>query len=201
MMTADDAEYTRDELVTQLRRLAAEMGHSPTMDDLRETSDYPSVNRFLDEFGTWNAAKEAADLDTYRKEGRGETYSREELIERLQQLAQDVDGMVTREDVDDADSCPSSVTYQRHFGSWNAAKEAAGLEPVEKGQGKRGPTYSDTELLQLLRDLATEIDGPLTAAALEAAEEYPSLSTYKRRFGSWTAAKAKAGVGEQSQDK
>lgn len=261
-MTTDDGPDTRDELIEQLRQLAAEIGCSPTMADLRNTSGYPSVHRFLDEFGTWNKAKEAADLETFRKEGRGETYSREELIKCLQQLARKTDGMVTKEDVDDTDSCPSAVTFQRHFGSWNAAKEAAGLEtiameetpekytdeelcdllrslaaevegpltiqdveeaddypdhttferrfgswnaakeaaglePVEKGQGERGPTYSDDELLQFLRDLASEIDGPLTAAALEDAEEYPSLSTYKRRFGSWTAAKAEAGLDEQ----
>lgn len=47
-------------------------------------------------------------------------------------------------DVNEADNCPSAVTYQRHFGSWNAAKEAAGLQTIEEDQTP--VEYTDAEL-------------------------------------------------------
>lgn len=113
----DVQQYTRDELVDKLQALAEELDRSPTVADVRNALDYPSVSQFLDEFESWNAAKQAAGLETFRKEGRGKTYSDAELIEKLQQLADNDDGLVTIGDVNESDNCPSAVTYQRHFGS------------------------------------------------------------------------------------
>lgn len=262
-MTTDADQNIRNELIEELRRLADEVGRSPTIADLKNASGYPPASRFLDTFGSWNQAKQAADLDTFQKKGCGTSYSRDELLDRLRQLAENTDGLVTKQDVINADSCPSVVTYQRHFGSWNAAKEAAGLEtieteetpvqytdeelcellrtlaaeseepltirdvenadgypdhttferrfgswnkakeaaglePIGKGQGQRGDTYSDTELLQLLRDRADEVDGPLTKADLDQATGYPASSTYARRFGSWQAAQEQARLTPQT---
>lgn len=252
-------EDTREELVAALQRLADELGRSPTMADLRQATGYPPARRFLDEFGTWNQAKQAAGLETFQQEGRGTNYTPGELLDRLRELARTTGGPVTQEDANNSPNCPSAPTYQRHFsswneakkaagletvdadetpvrytdeelcdllrrlaaavdgpvtirdleaaegypdhttferrfGSWNEAKQAAGLDPVEKGQGQRGNTYSDEELLQLLRDCATEIGGSLTKEAVNQVKGYPSASTYRRRFGSWTRAKEKAGL-------
>lgn len=259
-MATDNEQHTRDELVNQLQQLATKIGRSPTVADLKDATEYPSLRQVLAVFETWNAAKRAAGLETFRKEGRGEPYSDAELLDRLQRLANEIEGSVTKQDVNESDLCPSAVTYQRRFGSWNKAKEKAdldiheqggpqqysdaelldmlrslaadldrpvrirdvdnvedlpdhttferrfgswnkakeqaGLDTIGKGKGSRRPTYPDDELLDLLRQRATEVTGTLTKDAMDAAEGYPSSSTYLRRFGSWKHAKKEAGLNE-----
>jgi hypothetical protein len=90
--------------------------------------------------------------------------------------------MQTRSDL------PSSSTYTQRFGSWNAALEAAGLEPY------RRPTFSDEQLLQILRDLAAELGRTPLLRELQARSDLPSSSVYTRRFGGWNAALQAAGL-------
>jgi 5-methylcytosine-specific restriction endonuclease McrA len=53
-------KYTREFLITELQRLAKELGHSPKFNELRGTNIGPDANIYVKVFGTWNAAKEAA---------------------------------------------------------------------------------------------------------------------------------------------
>jgi hypothetical protein len=73
--------------------------------------------------------------------------------------------------------------YQEAFGSWNAALEAAGLDPDEMGS-KRIP---DRELLAELQRLYTELGEPPTQRDMTERGRY-SNRTYQLRFGSWSAA-------------
>lgn len=186
------SEYSRDELIAALQRLVDELGHSPTVKELREADGYPSFKAFEDTFGSWNKAKEAAGLQTYRQEGRERTYTDEELIDILQEMESRVEGVVTREDVDEADDSPSWMTYRRHFGSWSAAKEAAGLETVARDESN--PEYSDAELLEMLRHRSNELGRPVTQPDIREADDLPALSTFENRFGSWNKAKEQAGL-------
>jgi len=180
----------RDEIIRRLQDLTEELGRSPTLQDLKDSDEYPSARQVLRYFDSWNEAKQAAGLETYTNVGRGETYTDAELIELLQELDERVDGPVTREDVDGSVDAPSRMAFRRHFGSWNQAKEAAGLET----ETKHNQSYSDEELLTKLQELAEELDGPLTSTKLDEAEGYPALATYVRRFGSWSEAVKKAGL-------
>jgi hypothetical protein len=174
-----------------LQALAEELGRSPTVADLKDASGYPPASRFLDEFGTWNAAKEAAGLPTYRKEGRGEPYTDAELLDLLRQRDRETDGPVTIRDMNDAEGYPSAFTYQQRFGSWNKAEEKAGLDTLDQ----HGPRqYSDAKLLAMLRSLAAETDHPLRVRDVEHAEDVPGVATFERRFGSWNKAKEQAGL-------
>jgi hypothetical protein len=81
-----------------------------------------------------------------------------------------------------------------HFGSWNAAKRAAGLVP------RRFATRE--ELVGLLRDLGAELGRPPTARDLDERKgRLPSKSLYWHTFGSLTNALKEAGfdvpVGEE----
>lgn len=191
-MAPDDEQYTRDDLVTQLQQLAEELGRSPTVADLRDATDYPSEYPFLNVFETWNQAKQAAGLDTHRKEGRKDPYTEAELLDLLRRLAHTIDGRVTIQAANDSEICPSAVTYKRRFGSWNQAKEAAGLATLDADETPS--EYTDAELCDFLRDLAATVDRPLKIEDLEAADNYPGHATFKRRFGSWNAAKRAAGL-------
>jgi hypothetical protein len=96
--------------------------------------------------------------------------------------------------MNEADNYPSAVTYQRRFGSWNKAKQAAGLKTRGKGTGSRNPSYTDAELLAMLNDFARKHGGSVTKSELNVADGYPSPTTYTRRFGSWQNAKKQAGI-------
>jgi hypothetical protein len=81
-----------------------------------------------------------------------------------------------------------------HFGSWNAAKRAAGLVP------RRFATRE--ELLGLLRQLGNELGHPPTARDIDEHKgRLPSKSLYWHTFGSLTNALQEAGfdvpVGEE----
>ena len=85
-------------------------------------------------------------------------------------------------------------TVIEHFGSWNAAKRAAGLVP------RRFATRD--ELLGLLRELGEELGRPPTARDIDEHKgRLPSKSLYWHTFGSLSNALREAGfdvpVGEE----
>ncbi|MGH3008814.1 MAG: homing endonuclease associated repeat-containing protein [Gaiellaceae bacterium] len=99
-----------------------------------------------------------------------------------------------REFAADPETAVHPQTVIEHFGSWNAAKRAAGLVP------RRFATRE--ELLGLLRSLGEEIGRPPTARDIDEHKgRMPSKSLYWHTFGSLTTALREAGfdvpVGEE----
>ena len=81
----------------------------------------------------------------------------------------------------DGDHHPEA--YVEAFGSWEAALEAAGLDPDEMGAKK----IPDVELLAELQRLAKELDRTPSQQDMKKHGDY-SDQTYKSRFGSWNDA-------------
>src|SRR6478672_9913717 len=99
-----------------------------------------------------------------------------------------------REFAADHETAVHPQTVIEHFGSWNAAKRAAGLVP------RRFATRE--ELLGLLRTLGDELGRPPTARDIDERKgRMPSKSLYWHTFGSLTNALREAGfdvpVGEE----
>src|SRR5437764_8703814 len=99
-----------------------------------------------------------------------------------------------REFAADPETTAHPQTVIEHFGSWNAAKRAAGLVP------RRFATKE--ELLGLLRELGEKLGRVPTARDIDAARgQLPSKSLYWHTFGSLTNALREAGfdvpVGEE----
>ena len=122
-------------------------------------------------------------------------YSDEEIVEQLLDCARRLGRSPSmREFSADPDTSVHPQTVIEHFGSWNAAKRAAGLVP------RRFATRD--ELLQLLRELGERIGRTPTARDLdEHRGSMPSKSLYWHTFGSLTNALREAGfdvpVGEE----
>src|SRR5437870_11642204 len=92
-----------------------------------------------------------------------------------------------REFADDSRTTVHPQTVIEHYGSWNAAKRAAGLVP------RRFATRE--ELLGLLRELGEELGRPPTARDIDEHKGHlPSKSLYWHTFGSLTNALLEAGV-------
>ena len=59
-------------------------------------------------------------------------YTKDELIELLIEADKSSDGVIIKNEMDDMNGVPASVTYNRRFRSWNAAKEIAGVEKWDR---------------------------------------------------------------------
>jgi Homing endonuclease associated repeat len=122
-------------------------------------------------------------------------YSDEQIVGELIACAERLGRSPTmREFAADAATTVHPQTVIEHFGSWNAAKRAAGLVP------RRFATRE--ELLGLLRELGEELGRPPTARDIDERKgRMPSKSLYWHTFGSLTTALRQAGfdvpVGEE----
>src|SRR5438094_2342453 len=122
-------------------------------------------------------------------------YSDDQILEELRASAERLGRSPTmREFAGDPDTAVHPQTVIEHFGSWNAAKRAAGLVP------RRFATRE--ELVGLLRTLGDELGRPPTARDIDEHKgRLPSKSLYWHTFGSLTNALREAGfdvpVGEE----
>ena len=122
-------------------------------------------------------------------------YGDEELLDELRACAERLGRSPTmREFAADPETRVHPQTVIEHFGSWNAAKRAAGLVP------RRFVTRE--ELVRLLRELGEELGRTPTARDLDARRgSMPSKSLIWHTFGSLTTALREAGfdvpVGEE----
>jgi hypothetical protein len=122
-------------------------------------------------------------------------YSDDQILDELRACAERLGRSPTmREFAADPETSVHPQTVIEHFGSWNAAKRAAGLVP------RRFATRD--ELLGLLRGLGEELGRPPTARDIdEHRGRLPSKSLYWHTFGSLTNALREAGfdvpVGEE----
>ncbi len=122
-------------------------------------------------------------------------YSDEQILEQLRASAERLGRSPTmREFAADAQADVHPQTVIEHFGTWNAAKRAAGLTPRR--------FISREELLDQLRELGRELGRTPTARDLDAnRRRVASKSLIWHTFGSLSAALREAGfdvpVGEE----
>src|SRR4051794_30549094 len=140
------------------------------------------------------AAIDPTDLASFQ-EGLRRRYTDEQIVEELRACAERLGSSPTmKEFAADPETEVHPQTVIEHFGSWNAAKRAAGLVP------RRFATRE--ELLGLLRSLGDELGRPPTARDIDEHKgRLPSKSLYWHTFGSLTNALREAGfdvpVGEE----
>lgn len=111
----------------------------------------------------------------------------EVLLADLRQVAQDVEGELTEREYADRGRF-GVTTYRRRFGSWNAAKRAAGL------QTSRRPDLTDEALADDLARLAGETDQRYVTPALYAAEGTYRLSELPEDREFWESMFGRLGI-------
>jgi hypothetical protein len=127
-----------------------------------------------------------AELAAFRA-GLRRRYTNDEILEELRAAAERLGRSPTmREFAQDPEARVHPQTVIEHFGTWNAAKRAAGLFP------RRFLTRE--ELLEQLRRLGEELGRTPTARDLGARRRsLPSASLYAHTFGSLAEALRAAG--------
>jgi len=115
---------SKEQLIKDLQQFAEKVDGPPTQEKMEEFGQR-YANIYHRHFGSWNNALEEAGLDINKKIEC--VKSKRQLIEDLQQFAEELGRTPTKGDMND-DGPWDSTTYQRNFGSWNEALKEAGLK-------------------------------------------------------------------------
>ena len=174
--------YSIDELLVELRRVADQLGHSPSLADFREHGDI-AVTTYYDRFGSWNEAIAAAGYDPNDPQTK---IPDEDLLAEFDRLAAEIGEPPSAAQMNEHGEYWAS-TYKNRFGSWNDALAAAGFD-----EESQGADISEATLFAEIDRLADEIGQPPTFTEMQSMGKY-SPGTYHRRFGSWNAALEAAG--------
>jgi transposase len=185
-----ERQYSNAELFQHLHELKRREGSvSIRQMDKDEHDDLASSSAVSSRFGSWNDALKEAGLaeEISKVEGRPKQYSDENLLQMLR-WCKEKHGKCTQDVFNDDEMFPSASVVRRRFGKWQQAKAEAGLDST------RSDRYTEEELIEILQDVADEVDGSLSANMFSAHDDVPAPETYQRRFGSWNNAKDNANI-------
>ncbi len=187
-------QWTRQELLEQLIRLADVYGRDFPNSLIDQEADTASINTFISEFGSMSAARKLANLPVPM-----EHLSREEMLARLKSLCADLGWRTaTRPEFIDATKrgiLPSYATYHRKFGGLPNAYKLVGLDQQEA----HGIVLSLTDelLLDPISRLLEKRRTPILVAELEdlyKSGEIPAAPrTYFKRLGGIRTINERAG--------
>ncbi len=184
--TGGQVSPSRDEYIDALQRVADCLDKSPTLQEYNRISrkDEPSVGAYHGLFDSWNTAKQAAGLSLCSSGPDGP--SREECVRLLHKVANQLGKSPSQREYDKTISEEeiSAANIKHQFSSWNAAKEAAGLEVMEK-QG-----WTESEVIDSISRVSEQNDEKLSKRVYIELKEPtdPSVDTILRLFGSWNQA-------------
>ena len=132
-----------EDVLSAIRKIADELGRAPTFVEMNERGSLSpaTVGRH---FETWNKALQEAGLDV----NKVYEYSKEHVLTSIRDVADDLGRAPTAKEMNNRGNV-STNAVGRHFGSWNDALRAAGLEPNQTYNGSSsGVIYYGTNWLQ-----------------------------------------------------
>jgi hypothetical protein len=180
-----DDDEIKTEVIAELQDLTDKLGRTPTAQDVKQQGAY-GISTYERKFGSWNDALEKADCEINRQATSDLRIPQSELIDKLQNLADELGQTPRRQDM--IQQGPHGATvYQDKFGSWNNALEKAGLEV------RRQTNISNSDLLDELTRLADKLGQTPTKQHMHQQGCY-GIKTYDRRFNSWNDTLREAGL-------
>jgi len=188
-------KWTETSVLEALRRLERQLGRQPTSSDLtRPPPGYPNVAVIRRKLGSWGAACWKLGWHAEQRV----ISSDEQMLEALRTAADELGAEFAHEEykaISTARGWPSANAITARFGSWNRAREMAGLPVVRPLQ--RG--WTREQLIRALRAAARRLGGTPMARdwnRLAADLAWPHSATVARRLGagSWERAIEEAGL-------
>jgi hypothetical protein len=185
------------EIIGALQAWADLHGRSPSWGDwARGASNHPNSWTVRSHFGSWEGALGAGGLTaTPPPPPERRSWDDLDLIEALKGWSERHGHVpLSVEWLRAEPEHPSATTVRVHFGSWDAALEAAGL--VAEPQPTHGSRpWSDAEILTALRAWAEEHGRPPAAIDwLRGTMHRPGAGAVRNHFGSWALALEAAGI-------
>ena len=187
--------WSAAEIVEAIRAFAAREGRAPTGRDWNSPPEpdhlRPMTHEVVDCFGSWNKGLAAAGFAPHRRD-----WSREEIVAALQEFAQrhgktPRPGDWTRMSSPGEPAHPSRQTVVNQFGDWNAALEAAGLEPLPMGRRgvRREAAWTAAEIIEEIRAFAEREGEPPKSSDWRllprSGPPRPTAWVVEQCFGTW----------------
>lgn len=173
--------YSDDELISILQKFVEDKGYLPTQEEFSQYEGIPSWFTYLARFGSIKKAFALAGYDYNRCRN---VLSREEMIKMLQALNERLGRIPSVKDLGHKNGVPCRKSFERIFGSWSKALQAAGLERKAKPVPKK-PKYDPTILLEDYLKAAEKIGHYPAAEELGKKTGTHCYRTYRKVFGSW----------------
>ena len=141
--TVSGNKYSDEECLEAIREADNNIDQNLSIPLYKELDIEPSARQISERFGSWNEAKMEAGVpvDEHRR-GTGE-YTDQECIDAIQKANNKVEYPITHGKYKELDIRPSTSAIKRCFGSWNKAKEEAGLETSQSLLEKEKTLYSN----------------------------------------------------------
>jgi len=175
-----EQDISQQALLEELERVADKLGRPPKYSDMPEHSRYGGAV-YSKKFGSWNEALVEAGFEPNREQN----LSKQDLIEELHRLADELDRIPRHDEMTERSRYGSAV-YSTKFGSWNNALREAGFE------FNKERNVSESKLKEELNRLTDELGRTPTQYDMEDQGAY-GYDTYRRAFGSWNNALREAG--------
>jgi hypothetical protein len=180
-------QFSNQQLIDQLVGCAERLGHSPTESQFdADPETTVSGITIRKRFHGWNEALAEAGLEP-TKHGR-KPMGKQVIIEMLVACKDDLGRVPTGSEFCEHSGLSMGTIY-RAFGTWNKALSEAKLTAAERGMNQR---YSDTDMLLQLSAWISVHGREPNFGEFSQAEGTVSAQAIVERFGSWSAAKAKA---------
>src|SRR5438876_1097769 len=140
-------------------------------------------------FGSWRSAVDFSGLN-YEDVRKYKTWSRERILDRIRELhgkGEDLSWRHVSTQVDP--QLAAAATKRKHFGSWRAAIEGAGLK---YGDIRRYQQWNEQAVIDRLKELHAQ-GKDLNAKSMEELD-ITLITAARRRFDSWDKALTAAGL-------
>lgn len=189
--------WSEEQLVMVLSEIDAKVdGYMSRSTYNEEKRDYyPSAKPFRRNFGSWTDAIREAGCSV-KEQYTNYNWSKEDCINALIDVSRSIDRRLTigaYQEHRENGTHPDYSTIYNKLGSWNEAKNEAGIDCIKTG-GER--EYTEQECIQAVQDVASSIQGrlSLTKYNKNKSHTHPSRRNICVCCGSWNACKQKAGL-------
>lgn len=122
-------QVSKDEILSEINRLEAEIGTSPTASEMRSRGNV-TVTAAQNNFGSWNEAIEAAGYNPQKRH----CITDKTLLGEIHRLVNELGKVPTIQEMNDHGEF-SHRPYFRRWEGWQATIRAAGYEPVGRPSG------------------------------------------------------------------
>lgn len=172
------SEYSKEALLKEIRKMARRLGRCPRWREIDENRALP---------GWETVRKKVGPLHKIAREigypmAKFTRYDPDEVLRRLKKWAKRLGRTPGRREVDANPSVPCSDKIRRLFGGAQELSRRLGY-PLKSRR-----LYTDEELLLRLKQKAERLGRIPTTIEVNRDRDTPSLSVYKKRFGSYPRA-------------
>ena len=174
--------YDDQSLINEVKRVAALIPDEKLASARYDTLGKVHSTTLRNRFGSWREVLIAAGLEA-RYDDQSEPWSREEIIKRLQTIAQQTGRNSVKKSELAQNNGPRDKPIRRLFGTYRKALEAAGLS-----QNKGGVRYTDEECYENLLAVWTSLGRQPNFGELKISPSRVGPKAYILRWGSWRKA-------------